>query len=821
MTSLAKPRPVAVAWLHHLHMVVGLIRRDRADLPCSSAMVRCTNLMRSLVLALALVCGGLLALPGTAMAQGVDAIANPGPGRIQAIQVNGNLRVDEATVLSYMELGVGDPFDPNRLNDTVKALFETGLFSNVQMQRAGGTLIVVVQENAVVNRVAFEGNRAIEDDILQAEVNIEPRRVFTATRVQADVERILEIYRRSGRFGAQVEPKIIQLDQNRVDVVFEIFEGDKTKVTQINFIGNQAFTDRRLRGTIRTSEARFYRILAQDDTYDPDRLQLDQELLRVFYRRNGYADFRVLSAVAELSPDGKDFFITFSVEEGPRYDVGTITLLSEVEGVDPESVRDLLEIDEGDEYDSVRIEDSESAIVDSLNKQGIPFVQVDTTLARRSGDAAADNEAEEGERFMDLTMTIKPAPRVFVERIDIDGNVRTLDRVIRREMLLVEGDPYNAANLRRSERRINNLGFFRRVNVETVQGSAPDQQVVQVEVEEQSTGEIQIGAGYSNSSGVAGDFSITERNFLGRGQTVSLSALLSFRRSEVDFSFTEPYFLQRDLAATVNAFHRTVDFNDESGFDSRDTGAGVTFSYPLGEYLRQSVGYRIQQTRLTNIDTNGSQSVLLADRDTLLSQVSQTLTYDTRDSRIQPGQGHLVRLSNDLAGLGGDRRFLRTVVEGEIYTTLSEGVVASMVGRVGHIQGLGRDVDINDRFFAGADSFPGFAARGIGPRDTNTNDSVGGNTLAIGRAEVAYELDNILPGELGLRAHGFGVAGTVCGVDENYAGLEDGCALRASVGVGISWRSPFGPIRVNASWAGLHEDFDETEIFGFSFGSRF
>jgi outer membrane protein insertion porin family len=769
------------------------------------------------ILALCLVAACTTATSAIALAQGqmtTVAQANFSGGTISDIRVEGTQRIEPTTVRSYIVVKPGDPFDPNRIDQSLKALFATGLFADVTLRREGNALIINVVENPIINRISFEGNQRIEDTDLEKEVQLRPRVVYTRTRVQNDVQRILELYRRSGRFAATVEPKIIQLDQNRVDLVFEVDEGPRTGVRKITFIGNEKFSDGRLREVIQTRESRWYRFLTTDDTYDPDRLTYDRELLRRYYLSRGYADFRVTSAVAELTPDREEFFITFTVEEGERYQFGNISLQTELRQLNVEALRDRLTTEQGDWYNAEEVEKSIANLTSAVGDLQYAFVDIQPRITR-------NHEA----RTIDVVYQINEGPRVFVERIDIVGNVRTLDRVVRREVQLVEGDPFNTSKLRRSEKRIRDLGFFERVNVSTAEGSQPDRSVIQVAVQEQSTGEIEIGAGFSTVDGPLANFGIRERNLLGRGQDLRFSATVSGRTQEFDLSFTEPYFLDRDLAAGVDLFRITRDNRDESSYEEANTGIGFRLGYPLTERLRQRLNYTLQQTQIENVDADASRFIREQQGTRLVSLVGQELMYDARDSRIDPTEGYFIRLNNEIAGLGGDARFSRNRLGGGFYVPvpfLFDRTVFSVLGEVGYVFGLGQDVAISDRFFLGGDSLRGFAPAGVGPRDLTSDDALGGNRYYRGSLELAFPIG--LPEELGVTGHAFSDFGSLSEVEANpQAGelLIDEDALRLSVGAGISWRSPLGPIRIDLAFPLLKEDYDKVEQFRFSFGTRF
>ncbi|MEM7020968.1 MAG: outer membrane protein assembly factor BamA [Pseudomonadota bacterium] len=616
-------------------------------------------------------------------------------GVIQGIEVEGNQRIEAATVRSYMAVAPGDPFDPAKLDQSLKNLFATGLFDDVAIRREGDDVVVSLVENPIINRIAFEGNQRLDDEVLTAEVQLRPRVVYTRSRVQNAVSRILELYRRNGRYGATVEPKVIQLPQNRVDLVFEINEGDITEIEQIVFIGNEAFDDGDLRGVIQTRESAWYRFLSSDDTYDPDRLAFDQELLRRYYLARGYADFNVRSAIAELTPDGKSFVITFTLDEGEPYDFGEISIDSRLRDLEPEQLRTLLETEQGDTYNADQIEDSILALTEEIGQLGYAFVEIDPVPTK-----------DETERVIDLTYVINEGSRVYVERIDIIGNVRTLDEVIRREFRLSEGDAFNTALLRRSRQRIENLGFFESVQLNTLQGSTPDKTRVEVEVTEQSTGELSFGAGFSTTDGPLGDIRLSERNLLGRGQSLSLEFTISARTQEIDLSFTEPYFLDLDLAAGVDLFRRTTDFQSEGSFDQTTTGGTLRASYPLTERLRHGLRATLRQDEIEDVSNNASRFIQDEEGTALTALVGHTLTYDVRDTRFLPTEGYLLRLDQSVADFGADTRFFRNEVLVSYYYPFFPDWVINLAARGGYIQGLGDDVRLFDRFFLGGATPP-------------------------------------------------------------------------------------------------------------------
>jgi len=730
-------------------------------------------------------------------------------GVIADIRVEGAQRVDPATVRSYLTVLEGDPFDPVALDNSLKDLFATGLFEDVALDRENDTLVVRVDENPIINRIAFEGNLRIDDEQLEQEIDLRPRVVFTPARVQTAVSRILEIYRRSGRFAATVEPQIIELEQNRVDLVFEIQEGPLTTVQSITFVSNEAFSDARLRGELETVEARFWRVLTTSDTYDPDRLAFDQELLRRFYASQGFADFEVLSTIAELTPEGDGFFITFTVDEGPRYRFGEVTVESRIADLEPAALEALVETETDDIFDARAIEETITAMTERLGRLGYAFVEIQPQLRR---DRAAQT--------IDVAYEVNEGPRVYVERIEITSNVRTLDRVIRRELLLAEGDAFNSALLRESERAVRRLGFFSEVNVSTRQGSAPDRIVVEVEVTERATGELSFGAGFSTTDGPLAAVNLSERNLLGTGREVRAEVALSGRRQDIELSFTEPYVLGYDIDAGFDAFNTRTDFQDESSFDEESLGLVLRAGYPLTQDIRHTVRYTIRRDEISDIGDDASVFIEQEEGDALTSSVGQSFSVDTRDDILLPNTGYALRLDQELAGLGGDRHFLSHELSSAYFQPVIEDALVLRLGLdAGYVFGIGENVTLNNRFFVGGNNFRGFSVSGIGPRDTETDDALGGNLYYVGSAELRFPLG--LPEELRLFGRTFVDAGTLTDIDVSGPTLEDSGNIRLSAGVGLTWLSPFGPLALDIGQALIADDADETELFRFSFGTRF
>ena len=729
------------------------------------------------------------AAPAPTPAAPAPTPASPEPASetVRTITVAGAQRLEPNTILSYIRLRPDDPWNQAAGDQILKELYATELFSNANVAFDNGVVTITVTENPVINRILLEGNKRIKEEKIRPEIKLAPRQIFTRSKVRADVARIIELYKRQGRFAATVEPKMVQLAQNRVDVVFEITEGAKSKVRQINIIGNEAFGDGQLKGEMITKEARLLSFFSSNTSYDPDRLAFDQQKLRQFYLTQGYADFRVVSAVAELTPDKQDFIITYVVEEGERYKFGDVKVESQLRDFDSAIMTKNLAIKPGDFYNAKLVEDTVEQFTDLAGTFGYAFADVDPRFARNKDTLT-----------MDVTFILKEAPRVYVERVDINGNTLTQDKVVRREFRLAEGDAFNTLSVKRSTARIKSLGYFQEnFEVEQKDGSTPDRVVLEANVEEKATGELQLSAGFSSIENFILQGAIRQRNFRGRGQTIGLSVNYSSYSKSAQASFTEPYLFDKNISAGVDIYRRDFsNFNFASGnrrnttFKQTTTGGSLRLGVPLTEYSSVIASYTLNFDQVTldprlyfsnRLNPPGlSCDPLLAGRylcDAIGNRTSSilglTVALDTTDSRVRPTRGRSASLTTEFAGLGGDVRYLRLRGRAAQFWPIGGGFIFSLSGEGGAIRSFedrkqpGQDdVRLTDRFFLGEPQIRGFAIRGVGPRvlrypyDANGalitdrrrigDDAIGGNAYYLGRAEIEIPLGSGAR-ELGLR----------------------------------------------------------------------
>jgi outer membrane protein insertion porin family len=824
-------------------------------------MGRCVRLVRGLALACGVLAGILVGIGGVTVASSGVALAQT----VSSIAVEGNRRVEADTVRSYFKPGPGGQLGPAEIDEALKTLYATGLFSDVRINRPGGRLVVTVVENPVLNRVAFEGNKKAKDEQLKAEVQSKPRGTLSKPTVQADVQRIIEIYHRSGRFDVSVDPKVIELPNNRVDLVFEIKEGDKTGVKDIRFVGAKAFSSGRLMDIIKTSVSNWLSFLQTTDIYDPDRVEADRDLLRRFYLKHGYADVRIVSAVGEYDPAKKGFVVVFTIDEGAQYRVGTIDVVSNVHAMDSSSLRGSLRLNAGNVYNADLVEKTVEVMTIEAAKRGYAFANV-----RPRGDRNADTKT------INLTFVVEEGTRAYIERINVRGNIRTREYVIRREFDIGEGDAYNRALIDRAERRLKNLNFFKSVKITNEPGSAPDRVVVNVDIEEMPTGEFTVSGGYSTSDGFIAEASVADRNLMGRGQYAKASVSYGQYSRGVDFSFVEPYLLGYRMAGGIDFFAKQTEPTSYVSYGTTTIGTNLRVGFALTEELSIQPRYSIYRQEVTlpaaynncinsaNALINGGTGVNptseannpfnsqtgtnmncyadgeaslpvrmeLAQGPVVVSLVGYTLAYNTLDNNKSPTSGLYAELKQDLAGVGGDVNFVRSTFETRNYYEVVSDVVAVLKLQGGNIAGWGgKDLRMLDHFQMGPNLVRGFQPAGIGPRDLTpgtTNDALGG-TMYWGASVEAQTPLYFLPKEVGIKLAAYVDAGSLWDykgpTSWNQTGetltVGDSNAVRSSAGIGLIWDSPLGPLRFDLAYPITKQSYDRTQIFRFSGGTKF
>ena len=773
----------------------------------------------------------------------------------QAVVVQGNKRVDTDTIRSYVS--------EQSPEAAKRDLLQTGLFSSVDVRRSGNQTIVVVRENDVVNRIVFEGNKKLKTEVLQGELQLKERGAFSQTALDNDLARIREIYMRGGRANATVNVRTVQLENGRLDVVYTINEGDKTGVKNIDFVGNHAFSSGRLRDQMTTTESNLMSWLKTSDVYDPDRIAADVELLRRYYLKNGYVDFRVLATDVQLNEDRSGYNIKITLEEGPQYKIGTVSVDSRINDVSSASLLSLAKTSSGDVYSVDAVDKSLVAMTTSVASRGYAFAQV-----RPRGERLKESNT------VNLVYVVEEGPRVYIERINVRGNVRTKDEVVRREFDVGEGDAYNKVMVDRAERRLKNLGFFKTVRITNEPGTTPDRVVINVDVEDQPTGQFSISAGYSTADGVIGEVAVSESNLLGRGQYARIAGSLGQYANGVEFNFTEPYFMDRRLAAGFDLFTKYTDNSRYSYYNVRNTGGALRVGFALTEDVIAQIRYTIYQSEIKIPNTsahpygdcstapftttnstyvnnipdcvaNGEASVAVKEAAgrSFVSMPGYTLSYNTLDNNKNPRAGIYAELRQDFAGAGGDAKFIRSTSEVRMYREITDDFVGVVKGVAGYV--YGNNLRVIDNFNLGPSLVRGFAPGGIGPRDIAVDprmNSLGGTTYFGGSTEVQFPVFG-MPKEVGMKLAVFADAGTLFGYDgkkdfgylctiggtscyggyQSYTQLQvhDSHMIRSSVGTSLIWASPLGPIRFDFAKAITKDTYDRTQFFRFSGGTSF
>jgi outer membrane protein insertion porin family len=751
-------------------------------------------------------------------------LAQEGPV-IGDIKVTGNKRVEPETVKSHLTFAAGQRYDARKVDESVKALFATNIFRDVHVTLKGNVVVISVVENPVVNRVTFEGNKQVGADTLSQTIQIKARGPYTQGRVQAAVQQILDVYRHQGYYAAQIDPKMIELDNNRVDLVFEIREGPETKVAGINFIGNRSYSATELRGAIGTTESSLLDFLKSTSIYNPDQLNLDRELLRRFYLKNGFADIRVVSATADVDPDGKGFFLTFTIDEGPRYTFGAVDLDVTLPSLNAETLRSHILNESGRIYNAETVEKTVAALTSDLAKKGYPFGQV---RARIDRDPVT--------RTISVVYVVEQGRRIYIDRIDIVGNSRTHDEVIRRELRVAEGDPYNKILVEQGRLRLLKLGFFKEVKITQEKSSAPDRINLTVAVVEQQTGELAFAIGYSTSQGLIGEISYTERNLMGTGQYLQVKLTGGYVENGFNLSWTEPRFLDRNMSFGVDVFVKNSDYTASTGYlvagyEDFRVGGSLRYGLPLTDNFTVSTNYTLMLDTVYNLDPNASLAIKEIQGSALISSVGYASVYDTRNNPKKPTEGVYIKGTQDFAGIGGDVNYIRSTTDMRAYYPVTQDITLAARAQGGTIAGWGgQNVRIVDAFYKGGETIPGFAPAGLGPRDAATGDALGGTTFYSATAELRFPLP-FLPQDLGLSGAMFTSAGSLFGTDAmkfanayvaqhggtNTLIVQNSSIVRASAGGSIIWDSPVGPLRADLSGILSKAPFDKTQAFGFGY----
>src|SRR5215213_2257317 len=793
--------------------------------------------VRGLAIAGLVLGGVLVGLSSASLVTAESAVAQTA----SSIVVEGNRRVESDTIRSYFRVGPGERLDPIKVDEGVKALFATGLFQDVRPTWSGNRLIISVVENSVISRVQFEGNKRVKDEQLLGELQSKPRGALSRPAVQSDVQRIVEIYRRNGRYDVRVEPKIIDRPNSRVDLVFEISEGAKTSVKEIDFVGNRAYSKWRLRDVIKTGQANILSFLKNNDLYDPDRIESDRELLRRFYLKNGYADVRIVSAVAEFDPGRNGFILAFTIEEGDRYSFGAVDIQSGVRDVDPAALRSKLRFSSGGIYNAELIEKSTEEMTIEMSKRGYAFAQV-----RPRGDRNFET------RQINIVFVVEEGARAYIERINVRGNTRTRDNVIRREFDIAEGDAYNRVLVDRAERRLKNLNYFKSVKITNEPGSSSDRVVLNVDVEDQATGEFQIAGGYSSTDGLVSEISIGERNLFGEGKYAKATVRWGQYSKGFELSYAEPFLLGYRMSGAIDLFAKQSEPTSYVSYGSEVYGTTLRLGFALTEEVKLGLRYSIYQQDISlapllnncidqkppvlpsnkcydDLEAPLPVRIELSRGPVLTSLVGYTLGYNTVDDNRNPTKGLNLEFKQDFAGVGGDVNFIRSVVDFRKYHEVLSDVVGVLHLQTGNLSGWGdHDLRMLDHFQFGPALVRGFSPNGIGPRDIVSDGAIGGTNFWGASVEFQYPLF-FMPKEIGIKAAIYADAGDMWGYEGptffprtgERLRFNDERIIRSSVGAGLVWASPFGPLRIDYAVALTKASYDRVQEISFGGGAKF
>ncbi len=723
---------------------------------------------------------------------------------VSDIIVQGNRRLDTDLIITdsqIREIGT----DEKSLSLAVKNLYKTGYFENVQIFKDNSVVFINVKENPVIDLISIEGNKEIADDMILEELSIKSRNVYSVDVIKSDAEIIETLYRRQGFFSTYVEPKMIKVDDSRVNVIFEVNEGTEAKIKKVNFINNNVFSDSTLKDVISSSEYRWYEILGGNDKFDRDRINYDKDLLKKYYFDNGYVDFRIISVNSSLVDNRKDFIINFLLYEGIRYKVSDVSVRTNLRNLQKLDITDLIDISVGDWYSALKIDNSIKNISEKASQYGYAFVEVYPIIQKKGNTLSLVFEIEEGKK-------------IFIDRINVRGNLKTADKVIRRELELVDGDPFNSIKLRQSERNVNNTGLFDGVEIKLDESIDSNKANLDVEIKEKATGQFSVGGGFSSLDGAMGNVGIKESNLFGEGKELALTLGISTRRSEIDLSYTEPYFMDKDVAVGFDIFDVRRNNKIYSGYKHNILGFKLRSGYEIYNKLMHFSSYTIKRDKIHDIDNTTSRYIREQEGKRDTSIIGQAIQYSSLNDRINPTEGLRVRFDLDYYGLTGDAEHLSTELRIANFWRVSDGLILANFLEGGFIVPI-NDVKINDRFFINGDRLRGFKNLGIGPRDSATSDALGGEIYYLNRNELTFPLG--LPDDLGVGGLVFADVGSLYNTSSSGSDIFDENKLRASVGVGISWLSPFGPVKFYLSKAILKENYDKKEIFRFSFGTTY
>ena len=721
------------------------------------------------------------------------------------IVIQGNKRLESELILrssGLKEMGLDD----RSFSQAIKNLYRSGYFSDVNIYKSKGVVYVNVRENPIIDLISIEGNKEITDEIILEEIGTRPRNVFSRELIKNDSEKILTLYKRQGFFSTFVEPKIIKVDENRVNLVFEVFEGKEATIKKVNFTNNKIFSDSTLKDVISSTEYRWYEFWGTNDRFDKDRINYDKDLLKKYYFDNGYIDFEIVSVNSSLVDNRKDFIVNFTIFEGKRYKITNVKFNSSIRNLSSIKIKDLVDVDKGDWFSSKELDDAIKKITDETSKMGYAFVDISPRIKK-----IGDNKVE-------VTFEIQEGTKIFIDRINISGNVKTNDDVIRRELTFVEGDAYNSSKIKESERHIRGTGLFDNIEIKIDEMVGTNKTEVDVGVTERSTGQFTVGAGFSSLDGAIGSLGIKESNLFGEAKELSLNLGLSTRKSEIDLSFTDPYFLNKDLAAGIDIFNIRRNQKTYSGYKHNIIGFKLRTGFEIIDDLRYFSSYTLKRDKIHDIDNDTSIYIQAQEGKRVTSVIGQALQYDELNDRINPTDGYRVRFDVDYFGLGGDSEHILTELKIANFLRITDGVILGNFLEGGYIASI-KEVKINDLFFLNGDQLRGFKNLGVGPRDSSTSDSLGGEVYYVNRNELIFPLG--LPDDLGIGGLIFADIGTVYNTSSSGSNIRDESSLRASAGIGLSWLSPFGPVKFYLSKAILKENYDKKEIFRFSFGTTY